>query len=909
MSDTIQGVKTIDVRLIHTHGTEAEWATKSSFVPAKGELIVYDADETHTYARHKIGDGVTKLIDLPFLNKLTPGRGIEITDDHTITFAHPEILDAASMVGISSVGNTTTHNIATKSDFNTFKEEVTTQLDDKVSVPPVHNDSSPTYVVGSEINRFKGLYVDEIHSKAGNWFTSITPYFSAWGPGYKTDHLTVSTLEIDGHNNGDSPAMFFGNIFCVPWESNGIELYGNFKCENFEADKFTSYVDGVATSITPQLSALGPGYTMDHLTVSSLFITGHNNDNMPILTFGNCILTHWIDNSWGNNGWSLEGNFKCNNLKAGIISGGILQEDGVNLEDKYALKDEVFTKIKYADLVSLRDNAQLKPGAFYRITDYICTTTQTNTSSAGHQFDIIVRADSESILNENAWATYHYNEDGSVDGYFQAVEKAIISASLVDGTEMADIPVIFTESYNESYVSLQNAWGEQTHFDIYEHPKWAIDVPVVYDPDPEESGSDYIYFYEDSITRPVGNSLVSIEAIMDPTGEEVLYSGSHNTSGFDDVLVDFDYQANTPVMRKTEAFLYESTDTDELLVYNGDITLDGTTYNQWNKLETADSVVYIILTNKIVENGKFIYSLDELRNAVIYESLDKWGEYYANTMEFNGYYRYTRNVVNAEFNELAIINANLAAWELKYCLDNDKNRFYWANENGGHGVIYYMRDEYNNECGYDFKNILFSGLYTFHWNAAVPLDLSIFGNNGSIVNDEGHVLGVYNNVIKPHYEADVNAISQKLNKIVFDEDSNWDNGWFYGCYDNQFDYNCFNIYFENHCINNIFGKNCKNNTFGLGCKNNTFGNNCTNNTFGNWCSGNTFRDSCYENNFGDNCSNIEVSHSCYIDLYSQSTNAIIEYVKGNVHSHKNIQLNYRTNLTIVRPANVEEVLV
>lgn len=211
MSDTIQGVKTLDVRLIHTHGTEAEWATKSSFVPAKGELIVYDADETHTYARHKIGDGVTKLIDLPFLNKLTPGRGIEITDDHTITFAHPEILDAASMVGISSVGNTTTHNIATKSDFNTFKGEVTNQLDDKVSVPPVHNDSSPTYVVGSEINRFKGLYVDEIHSKAGNWFTSITSYFSPWGPGYKTDHLTVGTLEIDGHNNGDSPVLYFGN--------------------------------------------------------------------------------------------------------------------------------------------------------------------------------------------------------------------------------------------------------------------------------------------------------------------------------------------------------------------------------------------------------------------------------------------------------------------------------------------------------------------------------------------------------------------------------------------------------------------------------------------------------------------------------------------------------------------------
>lgn len=46
------------------------------------------------------------------------------------------------------------------------------------------------------------------------------------------------------------------------------------------------------------------------------------------------------------------------------------------------------------------------------------------------------------------------------------------------------------------------------------------------------------------------------------------------------------------------------------------------------------------------------------------------------------------------------------AWELKYCLDNDTDRFAWASEDGT-GVIYYMKDEYGNEAGYDFKNIQF----------------------------------------------------------------------------------------------------------------------------------------------------------------------------------------------------------
>ena len=51
--------------------------------------------------------------------------------------------------------------------------------------------------------------------------------------------------------------------------------------------------------------------------------------------------------------------------------------------------------------------------------------------------------------------------------------------------------------------------------------------------------------------------------------------------------------------------------------------------------------------------------------------------------------------------------AKLESWELKYCIDNDTNRFYWADSTNGKGVIYWMKDEWNNECPYDFKNIQF----------------------------------------------------------------------------------------------------------------------------------------------------------------------------------------------------------
>jgi len=49
----------------------------------------------------------------------------------------------------------------------------------------------------------------------------------------------------------------------------------------------------------------------------------------------------------------------------------------------------------------------------------------------------------------------------------------------------------------------------------------------------------------------------------------------------------------------------------------------------------------------------------------------------------------------------------LEAWEIKYCLDNDTNRFEWADTKFGKGVIYWMKDEFGNEAPYDFKGIKF----------------------------------------------------------------------------------------------------------------------------------------------------------------------------------------------------------
>lgn len=79
--------------------------------------------------------------------------------------------------------------------------------------------------------------------------------------------------------------------------------------------------------------------------------------------------------------------------------------------------------LTYAELKALRDSGKLIPGQFYRITDYVTVmsesivepisgqTLYTHMKSAGHPFDIIVMATSESEISQNASAMHHEGDE------------------------------------------------------------------------------------------------------------------------------------------------------------------------------------------------------------------------------------------------------------------------------------------------------------------------------------------------------------------------------------------------------------------------------------------------------------------------------------------------------------------
>jgi hypothetical protein len=299
--------------------------------------------------------------------------------------------------------------------------------------------------------------------------------------------------------------------------------------------------------------------------------------------------------------------------------------------------------------------------------------------------------------------------------------------------------------------------------------------------------------------------------------------------------------------------------------------------------------------------------------------------------------------------------ANLEAWQIWYCLDNNTERFAWADTNNGKGVIYRMIDAWGNDLPYDFKNIKFKRhilnqndavatnvakdgdlelvkdklqkmcyqIHTCLWYYGsyisdiypdaepeakyVPFGDIYYDNNGPSVlckisegtfenfeyfytfhnvgggdaslskpNKEKYV-GVWDNVIKNNNGAihvtedgrfeQCTYNNQYLNDIVLYVNTCYFNTFVNNCYSNTFGDLCNNNKFGNGCVNNTFGNYCHSNTFGNGCDSNTFGNECYNNTFGNDCFNNILCKGCFSNTFGNDCNYNTFGNSCYYNTF------------------------------------------
>ena len=329
-------------------------------------------------------------------------------------------------------------------------------------------------------------------------------------------------------------------------------------------------------------------------------------------------------------------------------------------------------------------------------------------------------------------------------------------------------------------------------------------------------------------------------------------------------------------------------------------------------------------------------------------------------------------------------NCELFAWELKYCLDNDTNRFAWADETNGKGVIYYMKDEWNNECPYDFKNIQFKRYaitnvsttgYTQDETSALS-ETFLFGNNGNkcfatkdvygnwVPANESHQSGSDSQNTSIEWEIDENTFawyytfngekkesadgeielyditSQKL--ILSPECIQWleseDSGSDISdnCYNNSIKprtweyfgddayykgrivlndivflngvsycyYNNEDEYWEYstaYCYGNVFGVECRNNTIGNNVYRNTIGNEFYQNTIGNGFGSNTIGNDVYNNTIGNNVYYNTIGNNVYNNTignyfqYNTIGNNVYNNTIGNYFQYNTIGNNVYNN--------------
>lgn len=234
-------------------------------------------------------------------------------------------------------------------------------------------------------------------------------------------------------------------------------------------------------------------------------------------------------------------------------------------------------------------------------------------------------------------------------------------------------------------------------------------------------------------------------------------------------------------------------------------------------------------------------------------------------------------------------SCDLSKWEIWYDINNDTTKYSWADpaSNKGKGVIYRMIDEFNNDCPYDFKNIVYLADNLANVNNWIPIPsgatysiyvytfssgLTTTATDTSLSKDKR----VYGNKISNY----LNLGILKLNNIVL-------TGVY--TYNNIFDVNCSNITLYDSCYCNVFGQNCSSITLHSVVHDCNIGSSCTNiaansygyrNIIGNGCayiyidkysSNNTFGVGCNTISLGERCSNNTFGNGCKYDSFDYNS--------------------------------------
>jgi hypothetical protein len=516
-------------------------------------------------------------------------------------------------------------------------------------------------------------------------------------------------------------------------------------------------------------------------------------------------------------------------------------------------------KITYDELKSLRDSSKLIPGKQYRITDYITSTSQANTKSAGHQFDIIVTADDVNRLNEKARSIQHEGDTYFKDSNLSAWE---IWYCLDNDTNRF------------SWASTLNTGVHSTELCLR----------------PTQIGN-----IRSSSSSTSGTGTYSFEK----TPNYIIHQGYRY-----DLTINERIQLYAPLLYitlKTDGSIYVEDGTSGMLytypigVYSYD--------------EGFGSPI-----SRFAGKGVIYRMIDEFGNDCPYDFKNIMFRRYAllppvfsgtssriQQMCTNVKSAFTNNLISYIWgginNSIYHWNDESAAFYSTYISDSTFDYFYTFSYIDGEGAYpkdYSIVGNKNSSSKYCHNNVI----ENHYPNKNLRLNNIVFFNTFDTSSCYNNTFGNYchNNSFGSYCYN--NTFGENCYNITFGKNC-YDITFGNNCYDNNFD-NCYSNIFGNNFLSNSFGNTCYYNSFGSYCHDNTFGNYCYYNSFGNNCYNNSFGNTCYYNSFGKNCYNITFGKNCYNITFGNychditfGTSAIKSYYRYIIveNGNNNIYLN------------------
>ena len=533
----------------------------------------------------------------------------------------------------------------------------------------------------------------------------------------------------------------------------------------------------------------------------------------------------------------------------------VIDDNGESIKSTIdSLKNKVpLTKVTWQELKDLRDSSKLTPGSLYRITDYNCTTTQENTRSAGHQFDIVLLALGEDKLAEEGWAMMHEGDEYFQNSNLSAWKVWYCLDNDTDRFAWADDSVdegspaniIFFDGSTD-VIAIRNA--NQDTEDYYCWVKKGLELMSYYTEKEIPDVGDMVYQSDHGMIQPVNKCVKlynpSTEGTGLPNGRGVIYrliDEWGNDCPYDFKNIQFKRWAVTGLSKGSDemkaALIYDADDNPFYFgIYDsvvGDIVTPNAeiddltnwawhyTFHGWRKDADGELTPYDKSSEQVTAPEEFKqWSAEEYEEAGTTDICK-------NNILGRNIDRYVRdNEGSSLYGDAAQELPNNVFMSMSYCFYNEEEE-YWE---------YSFDETYSNRLGDKCYNNTFGndcGSNTFGNNCYN----NTFGNN-CYNNTFGN--NNYQNSFGNYFQS--NTFGNYCNRNTFGNN----------CYNNTFGNNCYNNTFGNRFQNNTLGEWCTDNTFGNDCGSNTFGNNNFQNSFGNYCNRNTFGNNNFQNSFGNN---------------------------------------------------------